>query len=187
VQPADGANNDDIIRSPRPVSAASALTPPSSSFGSHAPHRQSHLVDALPPSAAARKRKQQHDPPPHGPPHVQQQQPNPHQPNPKQKRRSSMAHLGGGGGGQDTGGGGGGGGASTHPGRKPSSTTTSSTASSNDGGGRGGRGLSIRDAVARTCLDSLLEAADVRTCGLRIEKEREGRKEGGGMRRKRGH
>ena len=164
VQPDDDTHDDGTIRSPRPVSAASTLAPPSSSFGSHAPHRQSHVADALPPSPAARKRKQQHDPPPHQHPHLQQQQPNPHQPNPKQKRHSSMAHLGDGGGGQDTGGGGGGG-ASTHPtGHKASSTTSTTTSSCSGGGSRGGRSLSMRDAVARTCLDSLLETAEVRAC-----------------------
>lgn len=163
VQPADGAHFDYTIRSPRPVSTASALTLPSSSFGLHATRRKAHVVDAVPPSPAAHKRKQQHNPPPHQQPQSQTQQSHSHQPNPKKKRRLSMAHLGDGGGGQDTGNIGG---AASTPHKGHETTTTGSSGSSscsNDGGSRKRRGLSMRDAVARTCLDSLLDAAEVRT------------------------
>lgn len=167
MQPDDGAHDNDTIRSPHPVSSASALTPPSF-FGSQAHHRQSHVADALvAPSPAPQKRKQQHDPPQHD--HQEQQHPSPHQPKHKQKRRSSMAHVSEGGGGHDSGGGGGGAGPRGNhlTGHKASTTvTTTSSSNSDGGGGRGGRGLSMRDAVARTCLNSLLETAEVRTWGL---------------------
>lgn len=163
VQPADGAHFNDTIRSPRSVSTISALTLPSSSLGSHATYRQAHVVDALPPIPAAHKRKQQHDPPPHQQPQSQPQQPDFDQSNPKQKRRMSTAQLGDGIGGQGKDNVGGV--ASTPPDGHETITTGSSTncGGSSDGGRRIRRSLHMRDAVARTCLDSLLDAAEVRT------------------------